>query len=404
MRWLFVNAAAAGLLAGMAALACSSEPKDAGAGLGGFGGAVTGGAADTGGAGGTGGANGSGGGPLDEGPSRPLGYVPNQAYPDEMVNPSRENWRLGILSPTLEFAHHNQPAIINGYLQLTGNARFSTFDIEDPQNPVMLSEAISPDGDGEAEGHQIGFAKYGSRLYTATISGKGIDIWEITDPRKPALVKSVALEGVNYGDFTEAVWGIAWQGHTIYVGGTSTGVHVLDARDPTNPSVVKRVPTSSFGGVNAGPLYAIGNVLVVTTPKENGGIATFDIGDPHEPIPLDAITTTKSYIGAFYGRHVYLQSPLRCWDVLTDPTTIGAANAPLDTLDVGATEYLSFSDGYMFAGHLRPNPGASKIDVHEPREMKLVSRIWGRMDLTGNDDQFTVAVGNLLVMSDDQYA
>src|SRR5690606_12505638 len=30
------------------------------------------------------------------------------------------------------------------------------------------------------------------------------------------------------------------------------------------------------------------------------------------------------------------------------------------------------------------------------------SRIWGQMNLSGNDDQFTVAVGNLLVMSDDQ--
>jgi hypothetical protein len=65
---------------------------------------------------------------------------------------------------------------------------------------------------------------------------------------------------------------------------------------------------------------------------------------------------------------------------------------------------MSFADGYLFLGHVRPNPGASKIDVTDPTKMNIVSRIWGRMDLAGNDDQFTVAVGNLLVMSDDQLA
>ncbi len=357
---------------------------------------------------GSGGASGGSAGqmepPTDTMPSRPLGIIPNQAYLDDTVNLSRDDWQKGIISPVLESEHHNQPTVINGYLQLTGNARFSTFDIEDPTHPVMIAEAISPDGDGEAEGHQVSFARYGDDIYTVTISGKGVDIWDITEPKQPEHVKSIPLEGVDYGDFTEAVWGVTWQGSTIYVGGTNTGIHVLDARDPRDVAFVKRVPTSMFGGVSAGPLYAVGNVLVVTTPKESGGVATLDISDPKNPIPLDAFTTTKSYIGAFYGRHVYLQSPLRAWDVLSDPTTIGKADSPVGTLDVGATEYMSFSDGYMFAGHLRPNPGASKIDVHDPAKMTVKSRIWGRMDLTGNDDQFTVAIGNLLVLSDDQLA
>ena len=42
-------------------------------------------------------------------------------------------------------------------------------------------------------------------------------------------MKLVTLPDVNYGDFTEAVWGMYWQGDTIYVGGTNTGLHILDA-------------------------------------------------------------------------------------------------------------------------------------------------------------------------------
>jgi hypothetical protein len=350
----------------------------------------------------------AGGPPVPPEPSRPEGRVPNQAHPPGLIDLPRDRWEEGLISPTLESEHHNQPAIINGYLMLAGNARFSLYDIQDPRHPVQLSVSVSPDDclscgpAGEAEGHQIGFAKYGSKLYAATISGKGIDIWEITDARAPRHVESVHLEGVNYGDFTEAVWGVAWQGTTIYVGGTNTGLHVLDARDPTQVSVVRRLPTSELGGVSAGPVFPVGNVLVVTTPKESGGIVTLDISDPKRPFVLDSIKPAKSYIGAFYRHHVYLQDPLRVWDVLTDPTSIGAADVPMARLATPKSEYMSFGDGMLFLGLLRPDPGALKIDVTDLANMRTRNRVWGRMSLDGADDQFTVAVGNLLVLSDDQ--
>jgi hypothetical protein len=154
--------------------------------------------------------------------------------------------------------------------------------------------------------------------------------------------------------------------------------------------------------VSAGTLYAIGNILVITTPKESGGIATLDISNPHAPFVLDAFSADKSYIGAFFGHHAYLQTPLRIWDVLSDPLNIGTAETPIATLDTAPSEYMSFADNHLFLGLLRPDPGALKIDVSDPTTPTPRNRIWGRMDLDGNDDQFTVAVGNLLVMSDDQ--
>jgi hypothetical protein len=63
---------------------------------------------------------------------------------------------------------------------------------------------------------------------------------------------------------------------------------------------------------------------------------------------------------------------------------------------------MSFSDGYLFLGHLRPNAGASKINVMDPKKMVIESRIWGRLNFTTHDDQFTISVGNLLVMTDDE--
>ena len=100
-----------------------------------------------------------------------------------------------------------------------------------------------------------------------TTSGKASILFNITDPQKPFLESALQLDGVDYGDFTSAVWGVAWQGKYIYVGGTNTGLSIIDASNPRDPKVVNRVATGRFGGINAGPLFAIGNLLVVTTPK-----------------------------------------------------------------------------------------------------------------------------------------
>jgi hypothetical protein len=342
----------------------------------------------------------------------PAGKIPNLEMTADHIDLPREEWQKGLISPTFgEGTHWNQPIVYNGYLQLSGNCHFGLYDLEDPTVPKEVSRFDSPDciEGKEAESHQVSIARYGDKLYEVTTGGTGVDIWDITEPAAVKHLGLVELEGINYGDNTNAVWGMYWQGDTIYIGGTNHGLFVLDATDPTNVKGIKggakepaTLDTAQLGTVSAGPLYALGNLLVVTTPKEYGGIATLDISDPHNPILLDSIKPSKSYIGAMYGKHVYLQSPLRAWDVVSDPFNIGEPSAPLGTLSTASSEYMSFSDGYMFLGHLRPNAGASKIDVTNVAAMDLKRRVWGRLEFTNGDDQFTLALGNLLVMTDDE--
>ncbi len=387
----------------------SDAPGAGGTAAPGSGGSATGTAGDVTGMGGStgiggsvgaGGAGGAGGGAIIGAFSRPKGTIPSKAYPATMINATnadcKANWQKGILSPVAieaspqpraEDGHHNQPAVLNGYLHLNGNSGFSIYDIADPTAPKRLSHFISPNDckdcgpkkEGEAESHTAAYARYGDTFYTATISGVGIDLWNVTDPTKPLLMKAMKLDCgmptatpncVNFGDFTEAVWGIYWQGTTIYVGGTSTGIHVIDAKDPANPVVVKRIPTSAFGGVNAGPIYAIGNILTVVTPKENSGLATLDISDPLNPITLAAFKTLQtSYIGQFYRPFIFEVSssgPLRAWDVLTDPTNIGTPTTPIGTLVTQHSEYMSFSDNMMFLGHALPGTRPIRTRCRRP--------------------------------------
>jgi hypothetical protein len=349
---------------------------------------------------------------------RPKGQLPNVAQDPGKVHtgandPGRDKWKEGLVSPDLDFHHHHgQPIVLNGYLGLMGNEEYWFWDITDPTKPKKMSEFFTPNREptggekkeGEAESHTVSFARYGDKFYLVTTGGHGVDIWDVTNQADVKHVQQLKLSGINYGDFTAAVWGLSWQGDYIYVGATDQGVFILDAHDPTNVTMLKRVLTSDFGGVSAGPLDAIGNVLVITTPKESGGIATMDISDPVNPKYLDSIKPSKSYIGMFYRHFVFLQSPVRAWDVLTDPSTIGTASAPIGSLNTAESEYMSFSDNFMFLGHLRPNAGASKIDVSDPAKgMSIKSRVWGRLDRGGiNDDQFTIAIGSYLVMGDDE--
>jgi len=380
----------------------------------GTGGSAEGGTAGSAVGGSTGGSPGgsAGSAPTETMFSRPKGKLPNTTQPATKLGLPRARWADGLVTPTILNKHHmGQPSVVNGYLVAAGNGEFWIYDIENIAEPELLSELKTPNhcddcgpkAEGEAESHTVSFAKYNGKFYMVTCNGKGIDTWDITNPAQPAHLQQVVLPGIDYGDFTSAVWGLAWQGQYIYVGSTNNGIDIIDATNPAALMVVKRIPTSMFGNVSAGPLEAVGNILVVMTPKGSGGLATLDISDPVNPIVLDSFTTTESYIGMFYRHYAFLQQPLRVWDVLSNPANIGSGTTPLATLTTEKSEYMSFSDDFMFLGHLRPDAGVSKINITDPRNMSVTSRVWGRLDQGGvNDDQFTLAIGSVVVMGDDE--
>ncbi|MCB9680194.1 MAG: Ig-like domain-containing protein [Alphaproteobacteria bacterium] len=325
------------------------------------------------------------------------GRVPSLAYDDRELHQ--------LITPSMGHVRHNQPSMVDGWLMLSGNGTFELWDISDPYAPERVSSFESPDHAGEAESHSVSFHKTADgRTQAATISGTGVDLWDLADAAHPTRLASVALEGVHYGDNTEAVWGVAWQGDVLYVGGTNTGLHLVDVVDPTAPRVVARIPTTALGGVSAGPLWAVGNLLVVTTPKEYKGVATLDISDPLDPVLLDAVVPeNKSYIGGFYGGDAWLLTPLRRYDVTTDPSHITLVS----TVQTPTAEYMSFADGWMFMSSLRPTPGVWKLDPYDAALTAAgMTKIEGRHDdpLGGffTDDQFSMAVGNLVVLSDDE--
>ena len=321
------------------------------------------------------------------------GRIPNRSYPS--------NELFTKISPQLSDRHHNQPTVINGYLLLAGNAVHEFWDISNPYSPVRLSELFSPHRFGDAESHQVSYAKSpNGRLYLVTISGRGIDLWDIDNVHAPRLLSALELPGIRYGDVHNAVWGVAWQGDYIYVGATSSGLFIVDASDPTQPRLLNPIPASELGGVAAGPLFALGNLLVITTPNKHAGVVTMDISDPANPTLLDFVKRSDnpdSYIGSFYGQYAYLQSPFDTYDVTTDPRNINL----IGSVSTPRSEYMSFADRHLFLGGSRGgSEGIWKYDIGDPNDHRLIGRIPGRDGRW--DDQFSVPIGNLIAISDDQ--
>lgn len=340
---------------------------------------------------------------------KPAGTIPNKPLPESKADLPESKWKDGILSPSLlKGTSLTQPTVVNGYLVIAGNENFWFYDVSDPSAPKELAHKTTPGArGGEAESHTVSYARYGNNLYMVTLSGTGIDTWSVNDPKAPEHLGQLKISPTNYGDYTNAIWGVSWQGQYIYVGATNNGIKVVDVADPRAPKLAGSIGTVDYGGVSAGPLDAIGNVLVVTTPKENGGVATLDISNPTMPKRLDSFTAPNSYIGMFHRRWIFLQGPLRAWDVLSNPSDIGSGTAPIGSVSTPGSEYISFQDDLLYLGHVRAEiggkPGASKYNVLDPKKMTLAGRVWGRMDQNNkNDDQFTIGIGNVLVVADDQ--
>ncbi|NNM29234.1 MAG: PKD domain-containing protein, partial [Akkermansiaceae bacterium] len=323
--------------------------------------------------------------------SPPSGTIPNQSYP--------ANEEFEIISPQLGTRHLNQPSVFNGYAVFAGNAIHEVWNIANPYAPTIEATMTSIHASGEAESHQVTYGRDGAgSYYFAATSGRGIDIWNVTDTIRPQYVKALELPGINYGDVAGGVWGLSWQGDYIYIGATSNGLYVVDASDPANATHVATLPVSSLGGVWPGPLFALGNLLVVTTPKNRAGIATVDISDPLNPALLDSVRPGGgSYIGGFYGTHAWLIGSLRGYDVTTDPANI----AHTSTATIPSSEYMSWADDHLFLGGLRGGTqGIWKYDASDPNNLVLVDRVVGRDSRW--DDQFSCPVGNLLLITDDQ--
>jgi hypothetical protein len=211
---------------------------------------------------------------------------------------------------------------------------FAFYDISNPRTPVKVSQT---DVTALREPHGFGFTNGGRWLVMQSIAG--IQFWDFTNVLAPTLMNSMTPPGIQESDYALGAWWAFWQAPYVYVGGSGNGLLIVDASDPRNPKYVKTIPTSAWGGFRVGPVFAVGNLLVMAS-TDGGGLVTMDISDPRNPTVIGSNATAPgAYSGLVNGERLItagIDNKLRVYDI-SNPAVFTQTAISADIGGRGAT-------------------------------------------------------------------
>ena len=281
------------------------------------------------------------------------------------------------------------------------------YDISDPRRLRLVNRVYEPEGrTGELrEAHAIGASNSYPGSYVVLQSGKGIEFWDWTDVARPVQLSRMRLPGVEFGDYGSVAWQLFWQAPYVYVAVAEQGIYIVDATDPRNPVLVDRggrpnpIPPSQLGGFSVGPIFAVGNLLVISGMETTNSLATLDIGDPKNPRLLGSLgeDVPLYYASSFNGGRIITSqrgsgARMHVFDV-SDPSRIALVN---NGLEIDDQLYNATQDQYVFQG---AQDEVVKVDVSNPDDYRIVGR--GSLAVPKPDHGQVTPVGNLLFVGND---
>ena len=297
---------------------------------------------------------------------------------------------------------HAAMQLFKGYLAVVeardsglGDGAIAFFDISDPDNPKRVSTHADEHTEVLFEGHNYGFIEKEGRDYAFLNAQTGIQIWDWTDIHQPTHVSTLKIPKLTKGAYANTVWWLAMQYPYIYLGGTNTGIHIVDASDLKKPFLKKTIPMNKLGGFKVGSLFACGNLLVCNT-FDKEGISVLDIADPLNPKLQKTLKESFGYSALFNGGYLYgIAEKPKVWD-LHDPENMQLISSYEGEKLGSKGGYGVFQDGFLHQG---TSSGYAKIDMRDPKEPKAVKVL--KMEIPRQDFDGANVIGNYVVMSCD---
>ena len=204
----------------------------------------------------------------------------------------------------------------------------------------------------------MAFSRHANNDYAALLAVDGVEIWDWTDILNPLPVSRIELPGIFPG-YGHGAWWLSWQSPLLYVSGAANGIYLIDLSDLENPRLVDRggqpnpIPNSQTGGFRVGPIFAVGNLLVISA-NDGRGYATLDISDPVNPALLDTLVSEspKSYSSMVNGNRIYAagtDDDLHGFDISNPRQIRRLDSVPID----GKGGYLTVQDEFAHVGASR---------------------------------------------------
>lgn len=314
----------------------------------------------------------------------------------------------------------NVGIMLNGYFLTSfapdsglGPGGFLLYDVSNPRNIVLVKKIYEREGRTKEfrEAHSFGTAKIGGRQYVVVTSTKGIEFWDFTDINNIQQVKKLSLPTVNGGDYTSVAWQLWWQAPYVYVASANDGVYIVDASDPANAVIANRglgrpnpVPTGELGGFRVGPIFTMGNHMVLTSMDNTDGFASLDISDPLNPKVLDTVGSNPNYYATcFDGKNLHASArgggaKMYSYD-LSDRTQFVVED---NRLVIDEQLYCGTQDHYVFQG---AQFKVHKVDVSNPLNHVEVGQgsLFATTDpeYSHSDHGQVAPMGNLLFIGND---
>ncbi len=294
-----------------------------------------------------------------------------------------------------------------------GPGGFLLYDVSDPRAIRLVKRIYEPEGRTAEfrEAHSFGTATIAGKNWIVIATTKGVEFWDFTDINDIKQVKKLALPTVNAGDYSNVSWQLWWQAPYVYVASANDGIYIVDAKDPANAVLANRgagkpnpVPTGELGGFRVGPIFTMGNHLVLTSMESTDGIASLDISDPLNPKVLDTVGATPFYYATcFDGQKLYgsvrgTGAKMFAYD-LTDRSRFTAED---NRLVVDEQLYCGTQDNYVFQG---AQYKMHKVDVTNPMQHVDIGSgslfPAGSEELSHSDHGQVAPFGNLVFIGND---
>jgi len=171
-------------------------------------------------------------------------------------------------------------------------------DISDPTDPVYTGHVNDSEFGGTATTLENPRNVYvqGDFAYVASYADQGLSIINISDPTNPTEVGQINSSTEGTATALDGAWDVHVSGKYAYVTSSwDNSTSIINISDPTNPTEVGVITDSEYGGGTASTLRGASRIQVsgkyaYVTAYYDSGISVIDISDPTDPVEVGHIT------------------------------------------------------------------------------------------------------------------